>query len=55
MAPRDPRSPSGPHGARSKKEYMESNIVMKTVSAKSRRKTMVISSKLPLRWERERS
>jgi len=59
LAPRNPRSPGGviadPHGARSEQEYMESEIVMKTVSAKSRRKTMASSSRLPMRQDHKRS
>ena len=33
---------------------MESEMVMKTVSIKSRRKTIVTLSRLPVWWERER-
>ena len=58
MAPRDPRSPGrvmgDPHGARSEQEYMKGEIVMETASVKSRRKTMVSSSRLPVRRECER-
>ena len=54
---RDPRSPgramSGPHSARSEQEYMESEMVMKTASAKSRRKAMVSSSRLTVQSARD--
>ena len=43
-----------PHGARSEQEYMESEIVMKTILIKSRRKAMATSSRLPVRRDRER-
>ena len=58
LRPRDKRSSGGvmddPHGARSEQEYMESEIVMKTILIKSRRKAMATSSRLPVRRDRER-
>ena len=55
----DPRTPCGvmdcAHGARSEQEYMKSDMVMKTAAAKSERKAMASSSRLPVRRERERS
>ena len=57
--PRDPRSPGGvmggPHGGRSEQEYMKSDMVKKTTAAKSERKAMASSSRLPVRREHERS
>ena len=54
----DPRSPGrvigDPQDKRSEQEHMEDKMVMKTASVKSRRKTMVSSSRLPVRRERER-
>ena len=55
----DPISPGGvigrSDGARFEQEYMENEIVMKTASAKLRRKAIASSSTLPMPWERERS
>ena len=55
---RDLRSPGGvmgdPHDARSEKEFMKSEMVIKTAPVKSRMKVMASSSRLPMRQECEK-